>query len=46
VVQATRGRWRVGESPEGGASLAVIWPAVRGPRETDNNELPSPLRGT
>jgi signal transduction histidine kinase len=45
VVQATRGRWRVGESPEGGASLAVIWPAARGPREQTDTELPSPVRG-
>ncbi len=34
VVQATRGRWRLGESAEKGASMAVSWPAVRGPRET------------
>jgi signal transduction histidine kinase len=33
VVQATRGRWRLGESPEKGASMAVSWPAVRGSRE-------------
>jgi signal transduction histidine kinase len=33
VVQATRGRWRLGESAENGASMAVSWPAVRGPRE-------------
>jgi two-component system, OmpR family, sensor histidine kinase CiaH len=45
VVQATRGRWRVGESPEGGASLAVSWPAARGPREQIETEMPSPLRG-
>jgi signal transduction histidine kinase len=34
VVQATRGRWRLGESPEKGASMAVSWPATRGPRES------------
>jgi signal transduction histidine kinase len=33
VVQATRGRWRVGESAEKGASMAVTWPAARPPRE-------------
>jgi signal transduction histidine kinase len=33
VVQATRGRWRLGESPEKGASMAVSWQAVRGARE-------------
>lgn len=35
VVQATRGRWRLGESAENGASMAVSWPAVKGPRETE-----------
>ena len=32
VVSATRGRWRVGDSPEGGASMAVSWPLARGTR--------------
>jgi signal transduction histidine kinase len=51
VVQATRGRWRVGESPEKGASLSVLWPTTRGPREPVPDEelqggvTPSPLRG-
>jgi signal transduction histidine kinase len=50
VVHATRGRWRVGESPEKGASLAVLWPTTRGPREAAPEEelqdmTPSPLRG-
>jgi signal transduction histidine kinase len=35
VVQATRGRWRLGESAEKGASMAVSWPAVKGPREVE-----------
>jgi signal transduction histidine kinase len=26
VVRATRGRWEVGESPQGGASMMVSWP--------------------
>jgi signal transduction histidine kinase len=26
VVRATRGRWEVGDSPQGGASMAVSWP--------------------
>jgi signal transduction histidine kinase len=33
VVEATRGRWRLGESAQKGASMAVSWPAARGPRE-------------
>jgi signal transduction histidine kinase len=44
VVQATRGRWRVGESPEKGASLAVLWPATRVPREPAPEEELRPLR--
>jgi signal transduction histidine kinase len=42
VVQATRGRWRVGESAEKGASMAVTWPAARPPRETA--ATPEPAR--
>jgi signal transduction histidine kinase len=34
VVQGTRGRWRLGDSPEKGASMAVLWPAARGARES------------
>jgi signal transduction histidine kinase len=34
VVRATGGRWEVGESPAGGASMSVSWPrALSGPRE-------------
>jgi len=28
VVRATNGRWQVGTSPAGGASMAVAWPRV------------------
>jgi len=41
VVRATAGRWEVGDSASGGASMAVTWPrALAGPRETA--ALPSP----
>jgi signal transduction histidine kinase len=33
IVTATGGHWEVGESPAGGARMAVHWPLVRGPRE-------------
>jgi signal transduction histidine kinase len=34
VVRATGGRWEIGESPAGGASMSVSWPrALSGPRE-------------
>ena len=34
VVTATGGRWEVGDSPSGGASMAVSWPrSLSGPRE-------------
>jgi signal transduction histidine kinase len=34
IVRATDGRWRIGSSPQGGASLSVSWPrAFAGPRE-------------
>jgi signal transduction histidine kinase len=34
IVRATDGRWRIGSSPQGGASLAVSWQrAFAGPRE-------------
>jgi signal transduction histidine kinase len=26
IVRATGGRWRIGSSPEGGASMSVSWP--------------------
>ena len=42
VVQATRGRWRVGESPEGGASLSVTWAAAGPSREQlESGTLPT-----
>ena len=35
IVRATDGRWRIGTSAQGGASLAVSWPrAFSGPRES------------
>ena len=33
IVTATGGRWEVGDSPMGGARMAVHWPLLRGPRE-------------
>jgi signal transduction histidine kinase len=34
IVRATNGRWRIGTSPLGGASLSVSWqPALHGPTE-------------
>ncbi|HXA30488.1 MAG TPA: HAMP domain-containing sensor histidine kinase [Candidatus Angelobacter sp.] len=34
VVRATGGRWEVGESAAGGASMSVVWPrGLTGPRE-------------
>jgi signal transduction histidine kinase len=32
VVRATGGRWTVGDSPAGGASMTVIWPRATGER--------------
>ena len=41
VVSATGGRWEVGDSPAGGASMSVSWPrALAGPRESAG--MPSP----
>jgi len=37
IVQATRGRWEVGDSPAGGASISVWWPLAREART-----LPAP----
>jgi signal transduction histidine kinase len=35
IVRATDGRWRIGSSPSGGASMSVSWPrAFSGPRES------------
>ncbi len=34
IVRATNGRWQIGSSPSGGASMSVSWPrAFAGPRE-------------
>jgi signal transduction histidine kinase len=43
IVTATGGRWEVGDSPAGGARMAVHWPLLRGPREGEPapRELPS-----
>ncbi len=30
IVRATNGRWRIGESPSGGASMSVSWPGAFG----------------
>lgn len=41
IVRATDGRWKVGSSPMGGASMSVSWPrAFAGPRETTPRRLP------
>jgi signal transduction histidine kinase len=42
IVTATGGRWEVGESPAGGARMAVTWPIVRAPREGE----PAPAQRT
>ena len=42
IVTATGGRWEVGDSPSGGARMAVHWPLIRGPREEDPAPLGSP----
>jgi signal transduction histidine kinase len=43
VVKATNGRWTIGTSPAGGASMSVSWPrAFSGPREaTATNPSPA-----
>lgn len=46
VVRATNGRWQVGTSPAGGASMAVIWPRVLtrpSSRRAAAAETPPPL---
>ncbi|GAC1652922.1 MAG: hypothetical protein NVS9B1_01210 [Candidatus Dormibacteraceae bacterium] len=43
VVRATGGRWEVGDSPAGGARMAVTWPLVKGSKDADG--IPSPLLG-
>jgi signal transduction histidine kinase len=44
VVRATGGRWAVGSSPEGGARMAVAWPAPRPVRETPPDAVTEPAR--
>jgi signal transduction histidine kinase len=41
IVRATDGRWKVGTSPAGGASMSVNWPrAFAGPKETSSKRAP------
>jgi signal transduction histidine kinase len=45
VVRATGGRWTVGESPAGGASMTVVWPRAAGERNArsgDDRPAPEP----
>ena len=43
IVRATGGRWRVGSSPLGGASMSVSWPrAFSGPRESASSQVSTP----
>jgi len=35
VVRATNGRWDIGSSIAGGASMAVSWPRLLNPRATE-----------
>ncbi len=42
IVTATGGRWEVGDSPSGGARMAVHWQLLRGPREGAPAPLASP----
>jgi signal transduction histidine kinase len=43
VVRATGGRWEVGDSPHGGASMSVTWPrALIGPREPATRAAETP----
>jgi signal transduction histidine kinase len=46
IVTATGGRWEVGDSPFGGARMAVSWPLLRGPREEGPATLQSPAATT
>ena len=42
IVRATNGRWRIGESPAGGASMSVTWaPTNPGQRSTERSTRPS-----
>ena len=41
IVRATDGRWKVGSSPVGGASMSVSWPrAFSGPKEPATKRAP------
>ena len=41
IVRATNGRWRIGASPAGGASMSVTWPrAFGGSTETASSAAP------
>jgi signal transduction histidine kinase len=43
IVRATGGRWRVGSSPAGGASMSVSWPrSFSGPRESPASPVSAP----
>lgn len=43
IVRATDGRWKVGTSAAGGASMSVSWPrAFAGPKETAPRRAPQP----
>ncbi len=43
IVRATDGRWKVGTSAAGGASMSVSWPrAFAGPKETAPKRAPQP----
>jgi signal transduction histidine kinase len=47
VVGASGGRWEVGTSPAGGASMAVTWtPLIRGGAQTGDAEVASNQAGT
>jgi signal transduction histidine kinase len=43
IVSATGGRWEVGDSPTGGARMAVNWPLVKGPREGEPDAIAAPI---
>jgi signal transduction histidine kinase len=47
VVRATGGRWTVGDSPAGGASMTVVWPRAAGERNARaGDDRPSPEPST
>ena len=43
VVSATGGRWTIGDSPLGGASLGVLWPRSLGGAHDSASATPEPL---